>query len=158
MATDARNEQTLSTWGSGTLRSDATRAGDIVLKSSGRWSSAVIALLQHLERVGFIGAPRVVEGGYASDGRMMLGYVPGESPHPGAWSDDQVGRVGELLRQLHNATSTFVAPPGADWQTTPDSAEAVDESGYPALWAITWRARSASWMMRHRAMLLKPGS
>jgi hypothetical protein len=34
----------------------------------------------------------------------------------------------------------------------PESA-AVDESGYPILWAVTWRARSASWMLRHRALL-----
>ena len=33
--------------------------------------------------------------------------------------------------------------------------KAVDESGYPVQWAVTWRARSASWMLRHRALLEK---
>lgn len=40
----------------------------------------------------------------------------------------------------------------------PESPEAIDVNGYPVLWAITWRARSASWMMRHRALLLNPHS
>lgn len=52
MAADIRNEQALSTWGSGTHPSDATRAGDAVLKTGGPWASAVLALLLHLERVG----------------------------------------------------------------------------------------------------------
>ncbi len=37
---------------------------------------------------------------------------------------------------------------------TPESADAVDPDGYPVLWAITWRARSAAWMLRHRRLLL----
>ena len=41
---------------------------------------------------------------------------------------------------------------------TPETADAVDPEGYPVLWAITWRARSASWMIRHRALLLAPYS
>jgi hypothetical protein len=36
---------------------------------------------------------------------------------------------------------------------TPDSTAAVDESGFPILWSITWRARSASWMLRNRRLL-----
>ena len=36
---------------------------------------------------------------------------------------------------------------------SPDTAAAFDPSGYPVLWAITWRARSASWMLRHRQIL-----
>jgi hypothetical protein len=37
-------------------------------------------------------------------------------------------------------------------RVTPESV-AIDESGYPVLWAVTWRARSASWMLHHRALL-----
>ena len=40
---------------------------------------------------------------------------------------------------------------------TPDSTEAVDADGFPVLWAVTWRARSASWMLRHRRLLLGRG-
>lgn len=38
----------------------------------------------------------------------------------------------------------------------PESQEAIDANGYPVLWAITWRRRSATWMMRDRALLLSP--
>jgi Ser/Thr protein kinase RdoA (MazF antagonist) len=36
---------------------------------------------------------------------------------------------------------------------TPESTAAIGADGYPVLWAVTWRARSASWMLRHRALL-----
>lgn len=275
MATDVAHEQMLSTWGSGTNPSGAARRGDVVLKAGGPWASTVIALLRHLERVGFTGSPRVVGEGLAPDGRLMVSFVPGESAHPRAWADGEVGRIGELLREFHDATATFEVPDDAQWQSTwlhevhprgellighgdtaiwnivgrdgspeafvdwefagpidritelaytvwlnaqlhdddlaalqglpdavtrarharsildgyglpshrrqevvdrmielavhaaraeavqarvtPDSTEAVDENGFPVLWAITWRARSASWMMRHRALLLNPG-
>ena len=267
-------EQVLGTWGSGTRVADAARAGDTVLKSGGPWVPSVLALLRHLESVGFAGAPRVVGDGYAADGRMMVSFVPGESPHPRAWADDEAGGVGVLLRDLHTATSSFAASADAQWQSTwlheaqaagdmvvghgdaapwnivgshgsadafvdwecagpidrmtelayavwlnaqlhdddtaerqglpnaatraqqahaildgyglatarraklidrmielaihasraeavsagvtPESESAVDADGYPVLWAITWRARSASWMIRNRALLLRP--
>ncbi len=38
---------------------------------------------------------------------------------------------------------------------TPESTEGVDADGYPVLWAVAWRARSASWMLRHRGLLLE---
>jgi aminoglycoside phosphotransferase (APT) family kinase protein len=202
---------------------------------------------------------------------MALAYLPGESPHPHAWSEGVVGRVGELLRGLHDATETFTPPPGAVWQphwlrevggadlvighgdpapwnivgtggtpeglvdweyagpvdrftelayaawlnaqlhdddvaerqglpdaasrarqlcavldgyglprgrrpelvdrmvevalssaraeavaagVTPESTDAIDADGYPVLWAITWRTRSAAWMLRHRRLLV----
>ena len=36
---------------------------------------------------------------------------------------------------------------------TPDSTAAVSPSGYPVLWSVVWRARSAGWMFRHRQLL-----
>jgi Phosphotransferase enzyme family len=35
----------------------------------------------------------------------------------------------------------------------PSSTNAVTETGFPVLWAITWRARSASWMITNRSLL-----
>jgi aminoglycoside phosphotransferase (APT) family kinase protein len=35
----------------------------------------------------------------------------------------------------------------------PTSNQAVDESGYPIMWAIAWWARSASWILRHHRVL-----
>ncbi|HET7357481.1 MAG TPA: phosphotransferase [Nocardioidaceae bacterium] len=272
MTRDETVEVSLSTWGSGTAPSRAALAGGVVLKPGGPWAPAVLALLRHLEDVGFEAAPKAVGDGYAADGRMTLTYVPGESAHPSAWREDDVGRVGELLRELHEATRSFCPPPSAAWQSTwlhdvgdsgelvvghgdaapwnivgpnasvealidwdfagpvnriselayavwlnaqlhdddvaelqglpdagtrarharlildgygldrsrrselvermievavhaaraeavragvhPDSSQAIDNDGYPILWAITWRARSASWMIRNRSLLL----
>lgn len=246
-----------------------------MLKSSGPWAPSVLSVLRHLERVGFRGAPRVVGTGYTADGRTALSFVPGASPHPRAWPDEEVWRVGALLRDLHNATASFALDLGAQWKPTwlrdidlggdmvighgdaapwniigqggrpevlvdwefagpidrttelayavwlnaqlhdddvaemaglpdartraahahaildgyqfsskdrgpffdrmiemavhaaraeavmahvhPDSTEAVDEDGFPVLWAITWRARSASWMIRNRRVLSTNG-
>ena len=276
MASNVSGEQPLSTWGSGSFASGASRSGEVVLRESGPWTLAVLDLLQHLEQVGFEGAPQVAGDGYAADGRLAVSFVPGESPHPGAWADDRVASVGALLRNLHEATGSFTPGTGAVWQTSwihqigndgdvvlghgdaapwnivgrdgrpealidwefagpinrltelayavwlnaqlhdddvaelhglpdarsrarqahaildgyglpsiqrgdvvermielavhaaraeaimanvhPDSAEAIDTHGYPVLWAITWRARSASWMMRHRTLLTDPAS
>jgi hypothetical protein len=49
---------------------------------------------------------------------------------------------------VHSARSEAVR-----YGVTPDTSTAVDPSGYPVPWAITWRARSASWMLRHRQIL-----
>ena len=229
-----------------------------------------MALLKHLEAVGFEGAPRPVGDGFDADGREAITYIPGTTPHPRAWDDDAIEAIGGLLRQLHDATESFQAPADANWQpsvarllpgdrpvighgdlgpwnvvaqegipaafidwefagpvdalwelaeaawlnaqlhdddiaelaglpsaarrarqvrllldayrlpaaqregfvdrmiefavhsarseavqygVTPDTATAIGPSGYPVLWAITWRTRSASWMLRHRQIL-----
>lgn len=36
---------------------------------------------------------------------------------------------------------------------TEETISAVTPDGYPAAWAVTWRARSASWMLTHRTLL-----
>ena len=36
---------------------------------------------------------------------------------------------------------------------TLESSEAVAADGYPIMWAITWRARSAAWIARNRRLL-----
>jgi hypothetical protein len=95
---------------------NAARSGDVVLKPAGDWGPAVIALLRHLESAGFTGAPRVVGDGYAADGRLAVTYIEGTSPQPYAWPTSTVGEIGVLLRGLHNATRTFVPPPGARWK------------------------------------------
>ncbi len=265
------SETVLSVGGSGQRRSNARLRDGVVHRRAGPWSPTTLALLRHLEEVGFTAAPRVVGSGFAADGREMLTFVPGESPQPRPWSDDGAAEVGRLLRQLHDAASTFQEPQDSVWQpwfgrelpgsdpvishcdlgpwnviardglpvafvdwefagpvdaawdlahtawlnaqlhdddvsernglggpqdrarqlrlvldgygyaagrrrgfvdmmiefavhsardeavlgrVTPESG-AVDESGYPVLWAVTWRARSASWMLRHRSLLEK---
>lgn len=264
--TDREVEEQLAAWDRHTLR-----IGDAVVKAAGPWVPAVAGLLQHLEQIGFAGSPRL-SASQPVDGRLAVGYVSGESPHPGPWADDHVHEVGRLLRELHRATATFRAPADASWQDVwirdiggddvivghgdaapwnivgqdgrpqalidweyagpidrltevayavwlnaqlhdddiaqaqglpdargrayqaaliadgyelvrtqraalvermidvavnaaraeammqqvgPESVDAVDDSGYPVLWAITWRARSAAWMVNNRATLVR---
>lgn len=245
-------------------------AGDVVLRPASLYTPAVHSLLRHLEAVGYQGAPRVVGDGLTADGREEVTYISGSSPHPKAWDDDALPRIGALLRGLHDATKGFSPPHDAVWapwfarelvgrhpvighcdcgpwnvvardgvpvafidwefagptdaiwevahatwlnaqlhdddiaelhglppadqraaqagllldgyglrrserldfvdkliavavhsaraeaimgRVTQDSTEAVDENGFPVLWAITWRARSASWISRHRQLL-----
>ena len=263
-------EDRLEAWGSGSKGSKASRLADVVYRDPGPQSETVLALLLHLERVGFAGAPKVIGGGFAPDGREMLSYIEGSSPHPGPWAEEAAAAVGELLRDLHAAAATFAPPPGATWKTwfgrelpgsrpvighcdtgpwniiaragrpvalvdfefagpvdavwelaqaawlnaqlhdddvaercgladaavrarqlkaivdgyglpqchrgdfvdkmiafavydaraeainydvTPETVSGTSPGGYPYAWAITWRARSASWMLTHRAML-----
>jgi hypothetical protein len=108
----------------------------------------VLALLRHLEDVGFAGAPRVVGDGAATDGRMAVSFVLGESPHPRAWADDRVRGVGVLLRGLHDATSSFAGSADVPWQTTwPHetyaSGDMVVGHGDAAPWNIVGRHGSA---------------
>jgi Ser/Thr protein kinase RdoA (MazF antagonist) len=88
-----------------------TRVGDTVRRPRHATSPAKHALLEHLERVGFDGAPRFL--GIDERGREVLSYIPGEAaiePHA-AWAlaDDALTGVAELLRRYHDAVATFDA-------------------------------------------------
>ena len=54
------------------------KVGNTVRRSIGPWTPAVHALLRHLERVGFNGAPRVLD--IDAQGREVLTYMPGNVP------------------------------------------------------------------------------
>lgn len=96
-------------------RSVVHRHGDTVLRNSGPQTPAVHALLRHLEHVGFDGAPRLVGGGIADDGREMITFIEGEFNNPGPWSVEGAAGVGAMLRRLHDATATFTPEPDAVW-------------------------------------------
>lgn len=93
-----------------------TRVGDSVRRPWRPTSPATKALLDHLERVGFDGAPRFL--GADDRGREMLSFIPGEAagePYP-AWAvtDEALVGVAELLRRYHDAVASF-DPGGHDW-------------------------------------------
>src|SRR5215203_534988 len=95
----------------GTL-STLTKVGNTVRRSTGPWTPAVHALLRHLERAGFDGAPRVL--GVDDRGREVLTYIPGEVPRtasPEVATDRALSEVGLLLRRYHEAVSGFFASP-----------------------------------------------
>jgi phosphotransferase family enzyme len=102
------------------------RVGDDVLRPTNRHTPTIHALLRHLRAVGFTGAPDVV--GLEPDGRERLRFIPGLVPMPPypAWSltDEALASTARLLRRFHDATATFVPPPGATW-----SDELNDPSG-----------------------------
>lgn len=96
------------------------RVGDTVRRPAGPHSHAVHVLLEHLERVGFDGAPRFV--GIDERGRTVLTYVHGDvavPPYPGwAAGAELLVSVAELQRRYHDAVRSFTAPPGATWNAT----------------------------------------
>ncbi|MGI8485542.1 MAG: phosphotransferase [Thermomicrobiales bacterium] len=102
-----------------------TRVGATVHRQSDAWTPAVHLLLEHLEhleRLGFDGAPRA--RGYDDRGREVLTFIEGEAGYFDScgtqpdylWSDQTLLEAARLLRRLHDATSSFVASPDAAWQ------------------------------------------
>jgi hypothetical protein len=93
-----------------------SRIGDTVRRPMRPSSPAVHALLEHLERVGFNGAPRLL--GIDDRGREVLSYIEGEAviaPHPGwALTDSALVSVAHLLRRYHDAAASF-DPAGRRW-------------------------------------------
>src|SRR6266536_4106235 len=96
-------------------RTTVHRRGQVVVRDTGPWTPAVHTLLRHLERVGFAAAPRLVGSGIDPDGRETLTYIDGEFTQPGPWSLDGAAAVGQLLRDLHQATATYQPAPDAIW-------------------------------------------
>jgi hypothetical protein len=83
------------------------RVGDTVRRPQRRTSPATHALLEHLERCGFEGAPRFL--GVDDHNREVLSYVHGDAvipPYP-AWAltDDALRSVARLLRRYHEAVA-----------------------------------------------------
>lgn len=82
-----------------------SRIGDTVRRPQRPTSPATHALLGHLERVGFEGAPRLL--GVDDRSREVRSFVPGEAaiaPYA-AWalSDEALVSVAQLLRRYHDA-------------------------------------------------------
>jgi hypothetical protein len=102
----------------GDVTEGVVRVGDTVRRARGPWSSAVASYLQHLERVGFEGAPRFL--GVDERGRDILEFIAGEVPgqpvvEPWAVTGPVLVAVARLLRRLHEASASFVPPDDACW-------------------------------------------
>jgi len=93
-----------------------TRVGDTVRRPQGPTSLASRAVLEHLERVGFDGAPRFL--GIDREGREVLRFIPGvaaiEPYEAWALTDEALVSVAELLRRYHDAVASF-DPAGHVW-------------------------------------------
>jgi hypothetical protein len=93
-----------------------SRVGQTVRRPRRPTSPATWALFDHLEHVGFDGAPRFL--GVDDRGREMLSFIPGEAaiePHQDwALTDAALVSVAELLRRYHDAAASFDAA-GRRW-------------------------------------------
>jgi hypothetical protein len=105
-----------------------SRVGDTVRRPRRPTSASTWALLDHLERVGFDGAPRFL--GVDDRGREMLSFIPGEAaiePYPQwALTDEALISVAQLLRRYHDAAASFDAT-GLVW---PDFVPAECHAGH----------------------------
>lgn len=97
-------------------RGRIVRVGPTVRRPLRPDAAGAHALLRHLERVGFAGAPRYL--GVDEDSREMLSWIPGDVPAastvPDALAtDDALVSVAVLLRDLHRAAEGFDPTPYA---------------------------------------------
>lgn len=93
-----------------------TRVGDEVRRNVTPASPAVHALLTHLERGGFEGAPRF--HGIDAQGRERLTFIPGatiDDASADIVSDNALPEVGRLIRRYHDAVAGFILPDGLAW-------------------------------------------
>jgi hypothetical protein len=104
--------------GGGNMSAGVVRVGDTVRRPAGPWTPTVHALLEHLRRAGFHGAPRVL--GLDAQGREVLEFIPGDVAWPDHFDllDDerQLGRAVLLIRHFHEAAAGFTPPADAQWQ------------------------------------------
>ena len=92
------------------------RHGSVVVRNAGPHSETVHALLRHLADAGFGGSPKVVGDGFDPAGRETISFVQGDVLHPGLPTVEGTAALGVLLRDLHEATSSFVPGHHAVWQ------------------------------------------
>ncbi|MEP7180116.1 MAG: phosphotransferase [Pseudonocardiales bacterium] len=94
----------------GDVAEGVVRIGDTVRRPHQPTSAAVATYLNHLESVGFAGAPRYL--GRDQRGRDVLSFIDGEVAgdpvEPWAAADAVLPSVGRLVRTLHEASDGWV--------------------------------------------------
>jgi len=98
----------------GNVTEGVVRVGETVRRPATAATPAIEAYLEHLHRAGFSSAPRTL--GRDEQGRQVLEYIPGKSFHtlpPMTHLD--LTQLGKLIRQLHDASESFVPPANAHW-------------------------------------------
>jgi hypothetical protein len=135
----------------------AVRIGDTVERIAGPWTPAVHALLDHLARKGFTGAPRTLA--IRADGVEQVTYLNGMAvgsarPWP-AWihSDQALRDVAKWLREYHDALADFLPPSDAFWREVhqewgPGLVIAHNDAApYNAVWANSRLVGFVDWDM-----------
>jgi hypothetical protein len=100
--------------------SHVVRIGQTVRRPAHRNTPIIQALLRHLEKRGFDGAPRPL--GVDQERRETVGYIFGEAGQyplkPHVLSESTLIRLGLLLRRFHDATTSFSLPKNLVWHNT----------------------------------------
>jgi thiamine kinase-like enzyme len=90
----------------GRVTPGVTRVDNTVRRPLFKNSGFVHSMLQHLERIGFNGAPLFL--GIADNSKEILSYLEGTVPSDLAWySDSQLEAAAKLIRRYHDATTKF---------------------------------------------------
>jgi hypothetical protein len=98
----------------GNASEGVVRVGDTVRRPAHPWSRSVDALLEHLEHVGFEGAPRAL--GHDDQGRQVLSFVEGHvDPDPLDLDLKRVFEIGVLIRRFHDVVESFEPPTESVW-------------------------------------------
>ncbi|CAA9572523.1 MAG: hypothetical protein AVDCRST_MAG87-2560 [uncultured Thermomicrobiales bacterium] len=123
-------------------RKNVHRYGDSIVRPISPWTPAVHSLLNHLDRVGFGGAPHVAHLASSLEGFEAVEYITGDVDARRVWSDDGIRGLGQLLRSLHSATASYRPPPDAEWQPSvlrPVGPDRVISHGDIAPWNVVAR-------------------
>jgi tRNA A-37 threonylcarbamoyl transferase component Bud32 len=98
----------------GRLTPGVVRVGDTVRRPLQARSDYVHAVLTHLRRVGFDGAPCVL--GIDSEGREVLSFIEGEvlDGSPTRFSEARLRSAAGLIRRFHDATAGTVLAVGSE--------------------------------------------
>ena len=110
----------------GNVAIGAVRVGNTVRRPAMPWSASVDALLAHFHNVGFVEAPQAL--GYDEAGRQVLSFVDGYvDPDPSDLDISRLVDVGQVIRRLHDASSSFTPPADAIWNVAipPDSEDLI---------------------------------
>jgi hypothetical protein len=101
----------------GNTHEEVVRVDDTVRRPTGPWTPGVHALLVHLQKRGFEGAPRI--HGIDEQGREVLDYIEGEVVHPDhvdrIASDAALAEVASVIRRFHDAASSFTESRAYVW-------------------------------------------
>ncbi len=98
----------------GNVSGRVVKIGATVRKASTFATDSVTAFLRHLHAMGFSGAPQCF--GRDERGRQVLEFIPGHTAHrEPPLSTIELGRLGRLIRQLHDVDASFDPGPHARW-------------------------------------------
>jgi hypothetical protein len=101
----------------GNTHAGIVKVGETVRRPTGPWTPGVHALLAHLERCGYSGAPRVL--GVDVQGREVLTYVTGSVVWPDHFgiveSDAALAEVAASIRAFHDAVASLPRLDGFAW-------------------------------------------